>query len=677
LEIPLQITKIIAQLHVEQQKIEFSAALEGEWMSTVSGPDGHFELEFYGPLDPSQFGLPSIDPKLEAALLHRQDIEFMDVFVIAKRYPFTSRNGRMQPILAGLEPGFVVRDDGEIYSRERAPDEEDDQGKHKYLFAATVHPRQSNDPRRLLATDLMQHPLVEDVQLAPTLKRQDFSLPEIGLKSDISKAKIPIRGKGVVVGIVDYGCDFVHGNFRNGNGSTRLLYLWDQNDSNSKIKSSAPKELSFGREFDHEAIDLSLRQSEPYEALPYDPDENDYQPNKPTSPGTHGTHVMDIAAGNGQATGVPGVATGADLIFVQIRKFEFGRGEDLNRSRWAFEAAAYIFTRATDRPAAVNISLDTNSGPHDGTSPVEQAFDWLLVRSKETRPSRAIVVPAGNSWLAALHCNATIVPGSVHTLIWTLPAGEAGRHELEIWYECGNSDVCDLEVQLVPIDQQPLPWVRAGESAIIRHNGQHVGEIVGSRLIRRRSKQIYISLHPLTLDSMQCRIELKNNSRLPIEFHAWIERNDRGQSQFNSEQATRTCTLGSLACGHNVVVAGSYYAVLPSRRIGFFSSEGPTRDGREKPDISAPGVNIWAARSKGGDPRHVADQRVAPRVPKSGTSMAAPHVTGVIALELAKSPNLPIDKIHEALRSRARRDPPTDSKGWDSRYGYGRLAVRR
>jgi subtilisin family serine protease len=655
-------------------------------MGSATPPGDRFELKFVEPLKPDDYDLHSIDSKLEAALQHRQDIDSLDVFVTSNEFPFSTRNGKVEPILAGLEPGFVVRDDGEIFSRKRAP-ERNGKGKHKYLFAATVHLKTDGDPRRVLADKLMKDKRIVDVQAAPSLRRQlEFSLPEISKPNQEGRAAPEpdeLTDKGVIVGVVDYGCDFAHRNFRNEDGGTRLLYLWDQNEKEGNgPRANPPPEVGFGREFDRLGIDEALKAEDPYGVLAYDPDENDYQP-RARSSGAHGTHVMDIAAGNGRGTGFPGIAPKADLIFVQIRKFDFGEGDDLNRSRWAFEAAAYIFSRAGDRPAVVNLSLDTNSGPHDGTSPVEQAFEWLLAGPKQTsRSGRAIVVAAGNNRQRALHCNGRLRPDGARELTWQLPADpDSGRHELQIWYDAVSPED-NVEVVLTGPDGNKLPTVSFGQSASIRENGRHIGEIIGARHIRNQTSQIFVSLESPggevgpqdSAQEIRIMLRAKRNNNQEIEFHGFIERNERGQSSFAAADAVKSCTLGSLACGQRVIAAAAYYAVLPNRGLGFFSSEGPTRDGREKPDISAPGSNVWAAMSKG-DPPGLLGR--APRVSKSGTSMAAPHVTGVAALALQGAHNLSIDEIRNALKRNARRDPPDGEKGWHPRYGFGRLTMLR
>jgi hypothetical protein len=97
------------------------------------------------------------------------------------------------------------------------------------------------------------------------------------------------------------------------------------------------------------------------------------------------------------------------------------------------------------------------------------------------------------------------------------------------------------------------------------------------------------------------------------------------------------------------------------------SSLGPTRDGRVKPDLAAPGSLIMAPRIRLNGSPHCYDLR-------SGTSMAAPHVTGAIALFWGLWPALTAARIRDALYSTARRDVFTGATP-NTNWGHGKLDI--
>ena len=138
--------------------------------------------------------------------------------------------------------------------------------------------------------------------------------------------------------------------------------------------------------------------------------------------------------------------------------------------------------------------------------------------------------------------------------------------------------------------------------------------------------------------------------RLDGRFHCWVERagsGPHGQSLLDAAQAVHTTTTNAICNGYHTIVVGAYDAHSPGRG-GPFSSSGPTVDDRVKPDLLAPGVQVLSTRSASG---LAADQPRAVR--KSGTSMAAPHVAGTIALMFeAAGRLLPIAEVRrELLRS--------------------------
>ena len=97
--------------------------------------------------------------------------------------------------------------------------------------------------------------------------------------------------------------------------------------------------------------------------------------------------------------------------------------------------------------------------------------------------------------------------------------------------------------------------------------------------------------------------------------------------------------------------------------MAWFSSRGPTKDGRVKPDIVLPGVNIIAARAKNTSMGNVIDEH---HTSASGTSMATPHCAGVCALLLSGNPSLSPAQIKQKLMQTAKNlgfDPNSQGKG--------------
>lgn len=462
-------------------------------------------------------------------------------------------------------------------------------------------------------------------------------------------------GAGAVVGIIDFGCDFQHENFRERSGATRIEALWHQGGSRS-----ANSPYGYGRLYERSDIDGALRQSMPYSALGYGPARD-----TSAAHGTHGTHVMDIATGNGNGSGVPGFAPEATIIFVDVSSNDIAwRGPEVVGTSFGdsvrlLEAARFIFDRAGDRPCVINISLGTNGGPHDGTTLVERGLD-ILVREA---PNRAVVIAASNSYADGIHASGTIPEAGMLDLDWSRPAGTGGQDEMEIWY--GGGDAFDAEL-FMP-DGTSLGVVGPGQNGEVRDASGRVDILVSSRRGDPTNGDNMIGIYVRDgLPFGQWRVRLTGRSVGVGAFHAWIERDDTSQSSFLSHRDD-AYSVGSISCGHETIVVGSYDGHKASTPISYFSSSGPTRDSREKPDLAAPGHAVLAAHS-----RTRKDVTI-----KSGTSMAAPAVAGGLALILAEAAarSIKLTGIEQRdLLTRTARKVPSQV-GWDPRWGAGRLDV--
>jgi subtilisin family serine protease len=466
-------------------------------------------------------------------------------------------------------------------------------------------------------------------------------------------------GRGTIIGIVDFGFDFVHVNFRNADAActSRALAIWDQAATPA---SGGP--FGFGTLHIKKDIDAALSKSDPYQELGFGPPTAE-----PGEVGTHGTHVADIAAGNG-AVNAPGVAPNADIIFVEASLSDAPTGAAVVASSFGdtaqiLEALRFIFDHAGTRPCSINLSLATNGGPHDGTTLVEQGIDRLLIEAT----NRAVTIAAANSFNQGIHTAGSVRANEFVDLIWDVRNDDSTNNELEVWYS--RTDLFAVEV--IAPDLQSKMTVGPNETKALKAGNQIV--LLAANRVRdpnNLDNQIAVFLEA-GLPHGQWRIRLHGRSVIDGRFHAWIERDDGGQSRFDGPP-DNTHTLGSISCGRETITVGSYDAHFSHTPLSMDSSSGPTRDGRSKPEVSAPGVKVFAARSSTdtGVP-HTAVTH------KSGTSMAAPAVTGIAALILSEASNRGISlsskQLREIITNAARRDPPP-GLNFDKRFGEGRVS---
>jgi subtilisin family serine protease len=490
-------------------------------------------------------------------------------------------------------------------------------------------------------------PFVKSLKAARKLSAaMKKTVQDIGADNFLPEGRSLEGGEGTLIGIIDFGCDYAHKNFLTDIGHTRITEFWDQTAVDNIGN------VSYGRLYDASEINNALKSNDPYSALSYNLEIN-----------AHGTHVMDIAAGNGKGSGTPGVAPGADIIFVQPsssdipyqgpKTIDRSFGDSVN----LLDAIRYIFSQAGEKPCVINISLGTNGGPHDGSTLVEKAIDGLLTE----KDNRAVVIAASNSYEDGIHASSEIAPGEYIDLIWR--THNLTESEMDIWYPADGR----LDVEIIDPYNKNLGKISPMEAGEVIDHKNELQAVVSNRLSDPNNNDNVIGIWLRDQNVGKWCIRLTNTGIAPVIFHAWIEREDRGQSKFVGIP-NNTHTLGSISCGYKSITVGAYDATTPGSPIAWFSSSGPTRDGREKPEISAPGNNVFAAASKSTNGKTL----------KSGTSMAAPAVTGVIALIfstiLTIGESLSIDELREIIKRMGRVEPPINI--WDARFGFGRIYIQ-
>ena len=462
-------------------------------------------------------------------------------------------------------------------------------------------------------------------------------------------------GKNTIVAVLDWGIDFAHPNFRNPDGSTRLLGIWDQSFKDSK--GYAP--YGYGRLFTRDQINRALKSRTPYRALRYHPGKSDS-----LGRGTHGTHVMDIAAGNGKI-GNKGVAPEADLLFVHLASRGTSGTGNLGDSVRILEALDAVRNLAEDNSLVVNLSVGRHGGPHDGKTLVEQGIDNFL----NNRDNTMVCQSTGNYYQALTHHSDIVRPGKIKKFSFIIDQADTTLNEMEIWYP-GN-DLFSFELINNRSGKSFTCPVNSRRDVIL--NGSTIGRIYHRDKEPNNGKN-HINLFLFrNAPSGRWIVKLKGKKVFDGRYHAWIER-DGGcrtcQSRFDPSFAVSNSTTGTIANGYNSIVCGAYDATSSSFKMASFSSKGPTLDGRFKPDIIAPGWNILAAKST-----PVSSNLPRPSTTRmSGTSMAAPHVTGATALVLETLPeNTPFWKIRNIIIGSA--DPVLGADA--SRVGSGKLNITK
>ena len=477
-------------------------------------------------------------------------------------------------------------------------------------------------------------------------------------------------GTGVLIGIVDSGIDLAHPDFKNEDGTTRLVSVWDQT-----VSGTPPSGYTYGTEWSH--AQLQAGQS------------------TETDTDGHGTHVLGILGGDGSATGngqpafrYVGVAPGADLCVV---KTDFGTTSII-------DGVAYIFQTAASRgeKAVVNLSLSSQNGPHDGTF----GFDTMV--NALTGPGKIVVSSAGNKQSDAIHAQATVGASPV-TLTMVVPSytkntGPANDYLIyDAWYE----GLDQMSITVIGPGGSTVGPVAPGTSNTGNNTPDgYIGIYNGISTPTNGDHEIYIELYdnqanrapaPGTWQFVLTPISIQSTGR----FDIWLYQNTLGPSasipQWVQGLAPNT-VVGTPASADSVVAVAAHttkscwigsdgigYCWSPTPTVGSiapFSSTGPRRDGVLKPDISAPGFGVTSAKSASMSPAPnpalvMLDNQ---HLIEAGTSMSSPVVAGTIALLLAQPDwsNAPPSAIKARLQATARADAFTGALP-NPTWGAGKL----
>jgi len=485
---------------------------------------------------------------------------------------------------------------------------------------------------------------IEYIEMPKTLTLVLYQSIRISCVSAVhSPEEYNLRGEGVLIGIIDSGIDYTHPDFRKDDGTSRILYLWDQTEGENP-----PYGFRQGTEYDNDQINMALNSAQPFDSVP--------------SVDTigHGTAVAGIAAGNGRASNgeEKGAAPEASLIIVKLGNRGF---ESFARTTEIMRALKYILDKAEElrMPVAINLSYGTNDGSHDGSSLFETYINAAAQRWKTV-----IVAAAGNEGAAGHHFSGEIAAGetidvgfviteqlnSLYLTFWKnfvdqltleliLPSGNS-TGELDPWQYYAIKDMDGVSIQVNY--GQPTHY-NEDQEIFFRISDQESAVPQGIWLLRVRGMKV-----------------------VDGRFDIWLPTVEEVGMDIAFTEPSPEITLTLPSTAQNVISAGGYNGAL--NIAAQFSGRGLTRNNVcVKPDLVAPAVDIVSARAGGGYDSF------------TGTSMAAPFVTGATALlmewgiVLDNDPFLYGQRVKAFLKKGARRNPGRTYP--NPVWGYGALCL--
>ncbi|HET6245249.1 MAG: S8 family peptidase [Bacteroidetes bacterium] len=497
---------------------------------------------------------------------------------------------------------------------------------------------------------------------------------------------VGLTGKGVLMGIIDTGLDFNHPDFRDSTGSTRVKYLWDQNQAYNSFRTPFP--YNYGQEWSQEDINSGICTHE---------DQPQYY--------GHGTNVTGTAVGNGLANGkYKGVAPEAELIIVSTN---FSSG---NWLATVVDAVHYIFNKADllGMPCVINASVGTYSGSHDAKD-----LAAILISNMATeKGGRAFVCAGGNRGESVFHLGYNITPTPKFT--WFKPVNGMGKVWFSLWTDTLNfnnaefafgadNTVPEFELRgITPYFNIKNRLNMNKKDSLFSTNGNLLGIV--QTWCERIDSRYYMQVEISRADSANYyyRFATKGSGKFDIWSDDWMA---TSKMIYNSlpnpiifpeildyiSPDNKQSIVSSFSCSPDVLTVANYtnrasYTAYYGNtvtvnyiegEIAATSSLGPARSGIIKPDIGATGDFVISAGKLSAmsqlinsEPNKVAEGGM--HTVGGGTSMASPVVAGIVALYFQLCPSANFSEIKKAVIETAYVDSFTGAIP-NITFGFGKV----
>ena len=411
-----------------------------------------------------------------------------------------------------------------------------------------------------------------------------------------------LTGNGVIVGFIDTGIDYTNDIFKNVTGRTRILSIWDQSDQSG----THPQGIEFGSEYTREDIDRALQSENPYSIVP----------TKDTQ--GHGTFMAGVACGSEDVeNNFIGAANESQIAVVKLKKAKkYLRDfylieenvQDVYQENDIMQAVTYLrnLSRRESKPLVLVLGLGTGSGQRSGGSALSQQLNDL-----GEMIGCCVVTCAGNEGNARLHYKGSVLNKEYEDVELRVGEGTNG-FTMELW---GNSpDI--ISVAFISPSGEMISRIpaRVGQSDTVEFLLEKSKIDISYSLVEAGGGVELIFMRFIDPTPGVWIIRVYGNNILEGDYNIWlpIKQCIDKETYFLKPNPDITLTVPSTTQATITVAA---YDNM-TNALFTDSSRGFTRTNEIKPDITAPGVNVYGPGINNNYVR------------KSGTSVAAALVAG-------------------------------------------------
>ena len=451
------------------------------------------------------------------------------------------------------------------------------------------------------------------------------SMEASGILNSIEQPQLNLRGQGTIIGFIDTGIDYQNPLFRLSDGRSRILGVWDQTLPSLDILQKLPPRIPgltvndtiiYGTEFTNDEINEALASENPLTLIPS------------TDANGHGTFLAGIAAGSPSPNGdFIGAAPECNIAVVKLKP-----AKQYLRDYYLIQdtAEAYqendimmgikyltLISARYKMPLIICLGLGTNMGSHEGTSPL-----GLLLRRLNLTTGFASVVSAGNEVGMYHHFLGDIQADMEYEEVEITVAPNEKGFTAELWasppelYTVGFVSPTGQIIQRIPLNEDRDTFVNftlENTQLTVHYDISELGS--GSQFITMRFQSPTPGVW---------RIRVYNYLSITGNYHMWLPITGFISHETVFLKPNPFTTITEPANAYSCITVGAYNHRDSSLYI--HSSYGNNRIQFEKPNIVAPGVNVYGPSIS----RNSTESGLSMTY-DTGTSVAAAHVAGAAA----------------------------------------------